>query len=147
MASVAFVAACDTGARGQYLQVAFCVKKIWYKAQQCDLCQQQWGIRLGACNKQRGIERVKFVLLEFVLYMIFKSGKNGANLLTSCRNCTCLTILPSSFRTWVVTLRLRHRGRVTLSQLSDHQQEDGRLRISHQSCHVFRQQNLSVNKG
>ena len=37
--------------------------------------------------------------------MIFESGKNGENLVTSCRNCTCWTRLTVFARTYLVILR------------------------------------------
>ena len=37
--------------------------------------------------------------------MIFESGKNGANLVTSCRNYTCWTILSFAARENLVTFR------------------------------------------
>ena len=37
--------------------------------------------------------------------MIFESGKNGANLVTSCRNCRCWTRLTVAARNNLVTLR------------------------------------------
>jgi hypothetical protein len=65
--------------------------------------------------------RIKFVRTLRFCVMIFESGKNGANLVTSCRNCTCWTRSTVSAQRNLVTLRpggRREEGYVIATKFS-----------------------------